>query len=203
MLACWSGDRYRPSTTGTGGTSGAAGCTGAIPSDVAAPVTTCAGTAATYPAPASLPAMAALPDPFTAMDGTRITQAKQWDCRRDEIGAQAQEYELGPKPGKPASVTGSFDGTQLTVTISEGCSTISFAAPVTYPSAGSPPYPAMIGMGGISINPTHLNQMGVATINFPNDAVALQNDGSSRGMGAFYDFYGASHPAGARSTTSL
>ena len=197
-LACWSSSRPHPSTTGTAGASGTGGAGGgtALVSDVA-PVTTCAGTEATYLTPASLPAIASLPDPFTAMDGTRITQAAQWDCRRDEIGGQAQQYELGPKPGKPASVTGSFDGTQITVTVSDGKSTLTFSAPVTLPSTGSPPYPAMIGIGGITINPTGLNALGVATIIFPNDTIALQNDGTSRDMGAFYDFYGKTHTAGA------
>jgi hypothetical protein len=45
----------------------------------------------------------------------------------------------------------------------------------------------MIGIGGISIGPSTLNEMGVATIIFPNDVIAEQKDGSSRGIGAFYD----------------
>jgi hypothetical protein len=55
----------------------------------------------------------------------------------------------------------------------------------------------MIGIGGISIGPAQLNAMGVATIVFPNDAVAAQVDASSRGKGVFYDLYGSTHPAGA------
>jgi hypothetical protein len=55
----------------------------------------------------------------------------------------------------------------------------------------------MIGIGGISLGPSQLLAMGVATIIFPNDTVAAQVSGSSRGMGAFYDLYGSTHPAGA------
>jgi hypothetical protein len=161
------------------------------------PVTTCAGTPATFPGVGALPVVTALPDPFQAMDGTRIARADQWACRAAEIGAQAQTYELGTKPPKPATVTGSFDGSNLTVNVSNGGKSISFTAAVTFPTTGTAPYPAMIGIGGISIGPATLNDLGVATIIFPNDTLAAQVDGGSRGMGAFYDLYGANHPAGA------
>jgi hypothetical protein len=55
----------------------------------------------------------------------------------------------------------------------------------------------MIGIGGISIGETVLNDMGVATINFPNDTIAQQKDSSSRGQGAFFDLYPTSTATGA------
>jgi hypothetical protein len=172
-------------------------CGGATSPGELGPVTTCAGTRATFPGLGALPAIASLPDPFQALDGTRIARADQWACRTVEIGAQAQTYELGTKPAKPASVTGSFDGSNLTVEISNGGRSISFTAAITLPTTGTAPYPAMIGIGGIGIGPATLNSLGVATIIFPNDTLAAQVDGSSRGRGAFYDLYGANHPAGA------
>jgi hypothetical protein len=39
--------------------------------------------------------------------------------------------------------------------------------------------------------------MGVATIVFPNDTIAAQMDGTSRGQGAFYDLLGSDRSAGA------
>jgi hypothetical protein len=170
----------------------AAGCGGGSDSVPCAPYVP--------PAPAALRANPKLPDPFLSANGKRITHRDQWACRRAEIGAQAQQYELGNEPGKPASVTGSFDGSSssVTVTVSDGAGkTISFSAPITYPTTGKPPYPAMIGIGGIELGPSQLNAMGVATIIFPNDVIAAQMDASSRGKGAFYDFYGSTHPAGA------
>ena len=161
--------------------------------------TTCSGTQAPLLALADLPNIAELPDPFLSLDGTRIARADQWACRRAEIAAQAEVYELGAKPGKPASVTGVFDAGTITVTASEGGKTVSFAATITPPppGKGTPPYPAMIGIGGISIGSTQLADMGVATITFPNDTVAQQQSGSSRGQGVFYDLYGSAHTAGA------
>jgi hypothetical protein len=187
MLACWSsGDRDRSGSGGRGPTQPPVGT-----------VTTCAGAEAPLPALADLPSVAALPDPFASLDGTRITSADQWACRKVEIAAQAAAYELGDKPARPASITGAFDGGKLTVTASDGAKTISFDATVTLPTTGTAPYPAMIGIGGVSIGSTQLAAMGVAIINFPNDIVAQQADGTSRGKGLFYDLHGASHSAGA------
>jgi hypothetical protein len=42
-----------------------------------------------------------------------------------------------------------------------------------------------------------LASLGVATVNLPNDSIAQQNSGSSRGMGMFYTLYGNNAPAGA------
>jgi (4-O-methyl)-D-glucuronate---lignin esterase len=193
-LACWSGGNRNGSSPGSGGGGGSGPTKPPL-----GMVTTCAGGDAPLPALADLPTVAALPDPFQSLDGTRITGADQWACRRVEIAAQAAVYELGDKPAKPASVTGAFDGGagKITVTASDGAKMISFDATITLPTAGTAPYPAMIGIGGVSIGATQLAAMGVATINFPNDAVAQQADGSSRGKGLFYDLYGADHSAGA------
>jgi hypothetical protein len=138
-----------------------------------------------------------LPDPFELASGKRVENQDQWSCRRAEIAAQAQEYELGVEPVDAPKVTGAFDGMNLDVTVSDGGKTISFSAPITYPTTGKPPYPAMIGIGGIAIGPAQLNAMGVATITFPNDTIAAQVDAGSRGQGAFYDLYGSDRTAGA------
>jgi hypothetical protein len=85
-----------------------------------------------------------------------------------------------------------LSGNTLTVNVSEGGKSISFSATVSVPS-GTGPFPAIIGVGGISIP----QPSGVAVINFNNNDIALQNDGSSRGQGKFYTLYGANHSAGA------
>jgi hypothetical protein len=150
------------------------------------------------PSFASLPTNAFLPDPFTFMNGTRMTSKAEWTCRRAEIAALAQEFEYGSKPNTPSSaVTASRSGNTLIVTVNDGGRTLSFNAAITYPSAGSAPYPAMIGVGGSSLNNSALSGMGVAVINFPNNDLAQQNNQSSRGVGKFYDMFGSAHSAGA------
>jgi (4-O-methyl)-D-glucuronate---lignin esterase len=150
------------------------------------------------PSFASLPTNSFLPDPFTSMNGSRVTTRAQWACRRAEIAALAQEFEYGYKPNTPYSATtGSRSGNTLTVTVTDNGRTISFNASITYPSSGSAPYPAMIGVGGSNLNNSALSSMGVAVINFPNNEIAQQNGQSSRGVGKFYDMYGSGHSAGA------
>jgi hypothetical protein len=149
------------------------------------------------PPASSLPQNSFLPDPFTFLNGTRMTARSEWTCRRAEIAALAQEFELGQKPNTPASaVTGSRSGNNITVNVNDNGRTLSFNASVTYPS-GSGPFPAMIGIGGSNLNNSALTSMGVAVINFNNNEMAQQNGQGSRGVGRFYDMFGSGHSAGA------
>ncbi|MBN2195214.1 MAG: hypothetical protein JW751_20520 [Polyangiaceae bacterium] len=168
--------------TETGGTGGTALLTG-----VETPTSPCV--VPTLPGVLELPAIDAFPDPFTLIDGGPVRTAEDWACRRAEILAQVAEYEFGPKPPRPSSVTGSLDGTTLTVTVSEGGSSVSFTATIALPS-GEGPFPAIITFDGtgIPVPPE------VATITFLSDDVA--HPSSARGQGRFYDLYGWDHPAG-------
>jgi hypothetical protein len=158
------------------------------------------GTCTVPPMPSfqSLPNNAFLPDPFLFMNGTRMTSKTEWSCRRQEIATQAQEFEYGYKPNPPASATtGARSGNTLTVTVNDNGRSISFNAGITYPSTGTAPYPAIIGVGGSSLNNSALSSLGVAVINLPNSEIAQQTNQSSRGVGKFYDMYGSGHSAGA------
>jgi hypothetical protein len=138
------------------------------------------------PAYASLTTTAALPDPFRSLDGSRITSRYDWACRRAEVSKQAQFYELGEKPdSSAANVTASASGSS------------SFNASIQLPTTGSAPYPAVIGIGGSNLNNAALLSRGVAVITFPNNEIAEQTNGSSRGRGKFYTLYGSNHSAGA------
>ena len=139
-----------------------------------------------------------LPDPFTFMKGTRMTTRAEWNCRRAEIAALTQEFEFGQKPNTPSSaVTGSRSGNTVAVVVNDNGRTLTFNASITYPSTGTAPYPAVIGIGGSNLNNSALTSMGVAVINFPNSEIAQQVNQSSRGVGKFYDMYGNGHSAGA------
>ena len=176
-------------TTGTGGsTTGAGGST----TGMGGSNLTCAPF--TLPAYSGLTVNAKFPDPFKNIDGTRIARKDQWPCRRAEIAAQGQQYELGAKPGKPATVTGAMSGTGITVTVSDAGKSISFTASISTP-AGTGPFPALIAIGGSSLS--SVAGLGVASVNFPNDDLAAQVNGGSRGMGKFYTLYGSNHSAGA------
>ncbi|GAA1287900.1 endo-1,4-beta-xylanase [Saccharothrix xinjiangensis] len=69
--------------------------------------------------PVSLPGSTAsnsrLPDPFTRINGQRITSKSDWRCRRAEIRELAERYVYGDKPAKPSSVTGTVTSSGITV----------------------------------------------------------------------------------------
>ncbi|GGY84167.1 hypothetical protein GCM10011613_31350 [Cellvibrio zantedeschiae] len=146
---------------------------------------------------AQLPVISELPNPFVGLNGKTIKSKKDWACRRAEIGAQAQAYELGTKPAAPERITAELQGENLIVSVADKGKTISFTAKITYPKTGKAPYPAVIGMGGSWLNNEELAKQGVAVIQFPNNDVAEQLNGSSRGKGKFFELYGADHSAGA------
>jgi hypothetical protein len=134
-----------------------------------------------------------LPDPFTFANGTKVTTKAQWPCRQQEINQLFQKYELGTKPPKPSSVTGTFSGGKITVVVSEGGKSITFSATIKAPTSGTAPYPAIIGIGGASI-PIPAN---VGTITFDNDGMAAQQNSASHGTGLFFNLYGSSMNTGA------
>ena len=144
-----------------------------------------------------------LPNPFLSMDGCLTTTAAQWTCRRAEISSHIQQLELGIKPPRPAVVSGSVEpgsannGT-IRITAGNGTFSVSFDATYLLPTNGaSPPYPAMIGVGGVNLNTVALRAQGVAIITFPQDDVAQQSGQVSRGRGKFFQLYGADYSAGA------
>ncbi|KAJ3563523.1 hypothetical protein NP233_g8894 [Leucocoprinus birnbaumii] len=195
-------DYYSQCIPGAAPTTTAAPTTAPTTAPTSAPTTALpTTTGGSAPAPSGCPAIPTnptlrsntfLPDPFTFFDGTKVTTKAQWDCRRAEISSFLQKYELGTLPPKPSSVTGSLSGNTLTVNVSEGGKSISFTASITYPS-GNGPFPAIIGVGGISI-PRPSN---IAQINFNNDDMAAQVNSGSHGTGKFFQLYGTSHSAGA------
>ena len=137
-----------------------------------------------------------LPDPFTFLNGSSVTTRAQWLQRREEIGELLQRFELGPKMPRPAQLTGSVTSTAITVRAGHGNASITFTSQVTLPTTGKAPYPAMIGLGSISLNVTRLLELGVAIIMFNNSDIAEQNGPQSRGQGKFYTLY-PNNPAGA------
>ncbi|GAB3830428.1 hypothetical protein GCM10028895_46510 [Pontibacter rugosus] len=146
----------------------------------------------------SLPSIEKLPDPFKFMDGSRVDSRRDWECRRAEIAALAQEFQYGYKPSTPSSATtGSVNGDTLTVKVNQNGASISFNCTITYPTTGRKPYPAVIGIGASNLNNAALLNMGVAIINFPNNRIAEQLNGSSRGKGLFYEVFGSDHSASA------
>nr|HPR31404.1 hypothetical protein [Prolixibacteraceae bacterium] len=100
------------------------------------------------PAFQDLPVIEPLTDPFAWSDGRgRDTTFAAWRCRRAEIKAELERYEIGIKPGRPDSITASYANGLLTVNITVNGEMLTLTSTVVLPE-GEGPFPAVIGMGG-------------------------------------------------------
>jgi hypothetical protein len=146
--------------------------------------------------PGSLTANSLLPDPFTRLNGTRISSVSDWTCRREEILQLAEKYIYGAKPAKPASVTGTVSSTNITVNVSNNGKSASWSAGVQLPSTGSGPFPAVIVYGGSGVDTSTILNSGAAVINYNPFNVGAEGTARDADTGAFYTLYGPSNSTG-------
>ena len=177
-------------TSGTGG-GGTGGTAGRSPEDDGADCQVPA-----LPESGTLPTVARLPDPFMKLNGMRMTTRADWRCRRQEIKKQAEKYAYGTKPPKPATVSGTVSNTSISVMVSESGRNASFSAPVTLPSTGTRPYPAVVVLGGFGADTNTIRGEGVATINYDPYALGREGTGRANKQGAFYTLYGSNSTTG-------
>ena len=96
----------------------------------------------------ALPTTRPLTDPFLSSDGSeRSTDFGDWRCRRAEIVAELEHYEVGEKPARPDDIEATWADGVLTVRVTENGETLTLTSPITLPE-GEGPFPAVIGMGG-------------------------------------------------------
>lgn len=99
-----------------------------------------------------LPVIHNLPDPFEWADGRgTIKNYSDWEVRRNEIGAQIENYEIGEIPPSPDSVTASYSAADSTLTVNVFVNgrSLTLTSPVI-PPAGNGPFPVVIGMNSPS-----------------------------------------------------
>jgi len=154
------------------------------------------GAACAVSLPGSLTASSLLPDPFTRLNGTRISSVSDWTCRREEILQLAEKYIYGAKPAKPASVTGTVSSTNITVNVSNNGKSASWSAGVQLPSTGSGPFPAVIVYGGTGVDTSTILASGAAVINYNPYNVGAEGLARDQDTGAFYTLYGPSNSTG-------
>ena len=128
--------------------------------------------APTKKAVSSLPKIESLPDPFLFTDGTRSIHFNDWSHHRNDIIKYLEYYEIGEKPSMDGcTFTATLSGTTLNVkvTASNGQS-LTVKGTITYPTKGTAPYPALIGISNCL--PTSLfTDQGCALINFDYSTV--------------------------------
>ncbi|MFG1945665.1 cellulose binding domain-containing protein [Nonomuraea sp. NPDC048826] len=147
------------------------------------------------PGEGSLPTVSRLPDPFMRLNGTRVTAASDWRCRRAEIKALAERFVYGQKPAKPSGVTGTVSRTGITVNVSHNGRTASFTAGVDLPS-GTGPFPAVVVLGGLGADTATIKAAGAAVISYDPLAVGREGTPRTSKQGAFYTLYGSSSGTG-------
>ena len=97
-----------------------------------------------------LPVIQPLTDPFMWSNNlSRSTNFNDWECRRNEIKAEIENYEIGTKPPRPDSITASYANGTLTVNVTKNGQTLVLTSQVSLP-AGAGPFPAVIGMNSLS-----------------------------------------------------
>ena len=145
--------------------------------------------------PGSLTANSRLPDPFTKLNGSRLTAKSEWRCRRAEIRKLAERYVYGEKPAKPSSVTGTVSSSNITVNVSHNGRSASFSAGVQLPS-GSGPFPAVVVFGGFGADTATIRAAGAAVISYDPLTVGREGTPRTNKQGAFYTLYGNTSSTG-------
>ena len=149
------------------------------------------------PALNQLPVIQPLPDPFvfnTPGKG-RSTNFSDWECRRNEIKQQIENYEIGAKPDRPDSITATFtrgttagSGT-LRVVVTKNGQTLTLTSAVSFPTAVNGPWPAVIGMNSPSgsIPSDIFTSRNIARITFSHNNVTTY--GSPKNTDPYYKLY--------------
>lgn len=142
------------------------------------------------PEPAQLQNYPLLPDPFAWSDGSgRITGFDEWACRRNEIKSEIEEYEIGPKPNRPDTITASYTDGILTVEVTENGETLTLSSTVSLPS-GDGPFPVVIGMNSPTGSLPSTLFEGVIQIPFMHNQVVTYSQTSSRNLAdPYYKLY--------------
>lgn len=142
------------------------------------------------PEPGDLSSYPMLPNPFAWSDGSgQVTDFSEWECRRNEIKAEIEHYEIGPKPATPAEVNATYANNTLTVHITENGQSLTLTSSVSIPE-GDGPFPVVIGMNNPTGSlPSELFD-GVIKIAFMHDQVVTYTQTSNRNMDdPYYDLY--------------
>ncbi|HVT08815.1 MAG TPA: hypothetical protein VHO67_15260, partial [Polyangia bacterium] len=73
-----------------------------------------------------------LPNPFAMHDGTVISSKAQWECRRAEVKADLEKYEIGPKQD-PATTTvaATLSGSMLSVKVTSSSGSLTLTSTVS------------------------------------------------------------------------
>ncbi|GHT75367.1 hypothetical protein AGMMS50262_10440 [Bacteroidia bacterium] len=149
------------------------------------------------PAVKDLPSSVRLPNPFEWSDGHGTAGTlTDWECRRNEIKAEIEDYEIGVKPARPADISATYSGGTLTITVKENGKTLILTSKINIPS-GTGPFPVIIGMNTPTGNLSASLFDGCIQIPFNHDQVATYSMSGNKDLNApFYKMYPGLSQAG-------
>lgn len=137
-----------------------------------------------------------LPNPFEFNDGSMVQTFEDWTCRRNEIKADIEKYEIMEKPDRPSDITASYSGGKLTVTIKENGKTLTLSSSFSIPS-GTGLHPIVIGMNSGTGTLSSSLFSGVVQVPFNHDQVCTYQMSGGKDLNApFYQMYPTHTSAG-------
>lgn len=141
------------------------------------------------PAVSELPSVIRLPNPFEWSDGSgTIASFDDWKCRRAEIKAEIEHYEIGKRPNKPNDITATYTDGTLTVTVKDNNQTLVLSSKVTMPQ-GDGPFPVVIGMNTPTGSLSASLFEGCIQIPFVHNQTATYNSNPKDLNAPFYKMY--------------
>ncbi len=115
-----------------------------------------------------LPIIRPLTDPFEWSDRSgRDTTFANWVRRRNEIKIELENYEIGPKPVRPDTISATYEDDTLRVYVVVNGDMLILTSAITLPE-GDGPFPALIGIGGatVSLGNAFFINKGIALVPF-------------------------------------
>ncbi|ORX68900.1 hypothetical protein BCR32DRAFT_330187 [Anaeromyces robustus] len=142
------------------------------------------------PNPGQCPTVQKLPDPFEWSNGSgRVKTLADWECRRNEIKAEIENYELGKKPAPPQNVKATYSGGTLTVVINDNNGSATLTSKLNVPS-GNGPFPIIIGMNSGTGSLSASQFSGFIQVPFNHDQCAKYSMNGQKDTNAqFYKMY--------------
>lgn len=128
-----------------------------------------------------------LPDPYTFLDGRKVTTAEEFDERLEEIKHMYEYYMYGPMPdAEKETVTYAIQEKEMTVTVNNGERSASYKVALALPT--NQVYekaPVLFSIFGV-MKPEYANERGYAVLSINPMEIAADN---STRTGVFYDLY--------------
>ena len=140
-----------------------------------------------FPTPAEFTERIELPDPYTFLDGRKVTSPEEFDARLEEIRRMYEYYMYGPMPdATKETVTYTIRDSEMTVTVNNGKKSASFQVKLALPNDKVyEKTPVLFSIFGL-MKPDYANERGYAVL-FINP-IEIAADNASR-TGVFYDLY--------------